>query len=350
MAASNPGLTALRDVAYYFPEPHWYGRDVDWLKGLLLFFDEIAILQPRYMSGRELAADPVLAGPLQERGLLRVLRPETFIDKAMTKSLTKSMTRLVELGVFDDLDRPPNYRELSASRIGWDADIELASDFAELLRSRDLARPPEDGASLPMHPMVRSTILVLLSQLARPAGFRDGMDLQPVTSAQEPIDDIVRTLSLPSMPSAGHVVGVDLEAVGVDLSSVPLDDVLAFREENIGPYRRYARDVREFITRLGPLDPDDRARQFADRRDDLAEQAEALRRLSRKAWRRPIASLMIGAVGAAWATAHGDPVSALIQLGQGVVGAAPTEARPSAYSYVFRVQERLSVDQDTPAS
>jgi hypothetical protein len=146
------------------------------------------------------------------------------------------------------------------------------------------------------------------------------------------------------MPSAGHVVGVDLEAVGVDVSSVPLDDVLAFRQENMRLYKAYARDVRDFITQLGPLSEEDRARQFADRRDDLAEQADALRQLSRKVWRRPLASVMVGAVGAAWATAQGDPISALLQVAQGSVGAGPATDRPGVYAFVFRVQERLSVD------
>jgi hypothetical protein len=53
---------------------------------------------------------------------------------------------------------------------------------------------------------------------------------------------------------------------------------------------------------------------------------------------------MVGAVGAAWATAQGDPISALLQVAQGSVGAGPATDRPGVYAFVFRVQERLSVD------
>jgi hypothetical protein len=51
------------ETAYYYPEPYWPARHSDWAKSLLLFFDDIAILLPRYMRGREDAADPTLAQP-----------------------------------------------------------------------------------------------------------------------------------------------------------------------------------------------------------------------------------------------------------------------------------------------
>ena len=64
---------SVPDLAYYYPAPFWVPGETDKLKNLLLFFDGLAILLPRYMSGRETAADPYLAGPLREMGLLTVL-------------------------------------------------------------------------------------------------------------------------------------------------------------------------------------------------------------------------------------------------------------------------------------
>jgi hypothetical protein len=57
------------------------------LKNLLLFFEGIAILLPRCMSGCEAAVNPVLPAPLRRRGPLRVLEPETFVDQEMMESL-----------------------------------------------------------------------------------------------------------------------------------------------------------------------------------------------------------------------------------------------------------------------
>jgi hypothetical protein len=110
----------ITDFAYYYPEPYWRIGEADAMKNLLLFFDGIAILLPRYMAGRESAADPVLAGPLGEMGLLRILEPETFVDLEVTEALIAAVTELVTGGAFDELERPPDYAYAELSRSRWD--------------------------------------------------------------------------------------------------------------------------------------------------------------------------------------------------------------------------------------
>jgi hypothetical protein len=149
MAETTDAAEAGREVAYYYPEPYWRVGEVDSLKTLLLFFDEIAILLPRYMRGRETAADPVLAGPLHEQGLLRVLEPEVFVDQQMTEELSEVVVELITGGAFDDLETTGYYAELSRSRMGWDADVDLAGMVIEELEARNLARPSQDGVSVP---------------------------------------------------------------------------------------------------------------------------------------------------------------------------------------------------------
>ena len=81
------GFDRLRDIAYYYPAPYWREREGDWIKSLLLFFDEVAILLPDYMRGRHRVADPSLAAPLEDQGLLRILEPTEWIDGDMAKKL-----------------------------------------------------------------------------------------------------------------------------------------------------------------------------------------------------------------------------------------------------------------------
>ncbi len=283
----------MPDLAYYYPAPYWHINEIDRLKSLLLFFDGIAILLPRYMSGRESAADPVLAGPLREMGLLTVLEPETFVDQQVTEALITAVTELITGGAFDGLDHHKQaYHELSRSRMGWGADVELSDMIIEELIARGLARPSEDGVSVPLHPVVRTTFLVLLSQLARAAGRRAGLALHPATSSHRAVEDLVRVLSLPASPSAGHLVTLDLEAVGLDLASVPLDDILEFRG------------------------------------------------------RDPLGTFALGAGGAAWLSAgplH-DPLGGVLALataGAALAGAATGQEPTSAYSYVFTVRHEL---------
>jgi len=200
-----------------------------------------------------------LAGPLWEKGLLQLLEPETFVDQEMTEALTTAVTELATQGAFDNLDHPKyGYAELSRSRMGWDADVELSEMIIEELISRDLARPSEDGVSIPLHPAVRMTFLVLLAQLARDAGRRAGLNLHPATTRFDAVEDLIQVLSMPASPSAGHIVTLDLETVGLNLAAVPLDEILEYREQHGAAYRAYARNIRQQVAELGLLADEER--------------------------------------------------------------------------------------------
>ena len=93
------------DVAYYYPAPYWMLHESDWVKSLLLFFDQIAILLPDYMYGRHEAADPTLTGHMEDRGLLRVLEPREWIDEEMANQLAEIIVGLLTDGAFDNLPK-----------------------------------------------------------------------------------------------------------------------------------------------------------------------------------------------------------------------------------------------------
>ena len=67
------------------------------------------------------------------------------------------------------------------SRLGYYGDSGLAEMLHEELMRKGLARKSDDGVSIPMHPMVRSLVLVLLSQILREPGRARGFDLAPAT-------------------------------------------------------------------------------------------------------------------------------------------------------------------------
>jgi hypothetical protein len=343
----------IPDLAYYYPAPYWGLAEVDRLKSLLLFFDGIAILLPRYMSGRESAADPVLAGPLREMGLLTILEPETFVDQAVTEALITAVTELITNGAFDDLDHPKHaYQELSRSRMGWGADVELSDMITEELVARGLARPSEDGVSVPLHPFVRATFLVLLSQLARDAGRRAGLRLHPATTSYRTVQDLLRVLSLPASPSSGHLVTLDLETVGLDLESVPLDDILDFREHHGKAYRAYARNVRQQVSELGLLEPEEREVTLADRREELRDAAKDLRNATRLRWRNPLGTFALGAAGAVWLGAGPlrDPLGAVLATAAAasvLAGASLGQQPVTTYSYIFQAKRELG-GRDAP--
>lgn len=337
-AVSSPA-TAQPEIAYYYPGPLW--RSGDWVKTLLLFFDGVALLVPEYMRDKPFRNDPVMAEPLQDRGLLHILEPETFIDQASTERLTQILVDLISSGAFDELERSPRFHELSYSRLGGRADEGLAEMILDELKERGLARASEDGVSIPMHPLVRATVLVLLAQILREPGQRRGLALQPVTDRQDVIKGLMTTLKLPQLPSAGRVIALDREQVSLNLASVPLDEVLEFRATHGQQHRAYMRNLRRFVAELAGLDEQARERAFVDRREELADAADDLRRLARTHWRRPLASFGLGLAGAAWSAHQGDFPAALLQLGAGLLGLQGMPDTGSAYSYLFTAQRRL---------
>jgi hypothetical protein len=108
---------------------------------------------------------------------------------------------------------------------------------------------------------------------------------------------LLGALQMAPLPATGHVVTFDLEQVTIDLSPVPLDEVLDFRSQHGTKYRAYARNLRQFVRDFAALDQDGRDQAFSDRRESLADTADQLRRLARTSWRRPLASFGLGIVG-----------------------------------------------------
>jgi hypothetical protein len=239
----------LPELAFYYPDPMWAHGDL--IKNLILFFDGIALLVPRYMKDRQFELDPAMAGGLREAGLLRILEPEDLIGRSETEALATALTDSIASAAFDRLSGTSQFHELSFSRLGYMTDPGLAEMILEELESRGLAKPTEDGLSVPLHPFVRSFVLVLLAQILRPRGRNEGVELSPATDRPEIQSALSEVLGLAPFHSAGHVVSRDLEVVGVDLSSRPLEEILEFKAEHGAEFRTYARDLREFVRSVG---------------------------------------------------------------------------------------------------
>ncbi|MFO1207933.1 MAG: hypothetical protein U1E40_01780 [Amaricoccus sp.] len=334
------GSEALSEVAFYYPGHLW--RESDWVKTLLLFFDGVGLLVPEYKKHEPELLDPVLAEPLRQRGFLHYLVADEIVDREATERMITPILGLVSAGVFDRLSKEGTaFHTISMSRMGFYGHNELAKHLYETLRARGLARPSEDGVSIPLHPQVRYLILVLLSQILRANGAALGYDLCPATDMPRVVDALTELLDVPTNASTGHVVAFDLQTVSVDLAAIPLDEVLAFKALHGGEYRAYARSIRQFSRELGLLPPEDRSKAFADRQSELNDMSSDLKRSARAAWKRP-ATFALGLAGAAWTYVSGDWIGAL--LGGGAIlleeASSPSNER-GAFSYLFRAHEQF---------
>ncbi len=337
--AGSPRL----DVAYCYPAPYWRMGEGGWVKSLLLFFDKVSILLPGYMYGRHHLADPVLAEPLEDRGLLEVLEPTQWIDHDMATKLANVVNGLLASGVFDDLPRDVHFHELSQSRMGYGADVDLAESLVSELRARGLAKPSEDGVSVPLQPTVRTTILVILAQLARATGDKQNLSIHPATNDKRALQDLLDTLAMERMPSRDRLIALDLEPVSFDLDSVPLDDLLQFRAEHRDAHRAYMRDLRGFMSELAEVHPlEEREALLLERRQELADAAHDLQRSTRRALGKNLPSWSLGIAGTAWSATTGDPIGMVLAaagLIPSVLGARGGDSnKVTAYSYLFQVE------------
>ena len=67
------------------------------------------------MYGRHTQADHALSGPLEERGLLRVIEPKDWVDSEVTEKLAEVIVELLTNGAFDQLPQADYFAELSQS-------------------------------------------------------------------------------------------------------------------------------------------------------------------------------------------------------------------------------------------
>lgn len=323
----------IPELAFYYPNPMW--QSTGWVKSLLLFFDGVGVLLPRYMREELLARDPELVPALQARGLLRVLEPEDVVDKGATEQLAAVLVDLITRGALDGLQASQDFHALSYSRLGYWGDSGLAEMLFEELEARGLARPSTDGQSIPMHPMVRALVLVLLAQILHATMTKRGVLLSPVTDRGELVGTLQDLLSVKRAPSEGHVIALDVEAGGIDLSHHPVDEVLDYRAAHGAEYRAYLRAVRTFVAQLSQMPEDLRPRALRDRREELRDLRADLRHRASAAWRKP-SSIALSLLGALWTVKTGDVMGAALAAGAAALGAERDDASMAgAYSYLF---------------
>jgi len=309
---------------------------------MLLFFDGVGVLIPEYKKGEPEHRDPILAGPLREQGLLHYLVADEVIDASTTDQLVDAMERVISTGALEPLmSEQTAFHELSMSRLGYAGNREVAEHLFQQLKARGLARDSEDGASIPMHPMVRYLVLILLAQILRLAGSKMGFDLSPITDRIKIVEALQEILNIPGTASAGHVVAFDLQTVTVDLSSVPLDEVLDFRNQHREEHRRYIRSLRRFARELSLLPAEEQRGAFADRQAELDDYAAEVKRASRTAWRKQ-ATVAIGLAGAAW-TMTNDPVAALFAASGALIPSSrEAGGEYGAFSYLLSAHQRYA--------
>jgi hypothetical protein len=336
---SEAARAETRELAFYYPNPMWHRGD--WIKNLVLFFDGIALLVPSYMKERPEETDPAIVAGLKQHGLLEIIEPEKAVDKSATEKLAMALTDVITSGVLDNLAKENTaFHELSMSRLGYYGDEGLAKMIFEELKKRGLAKDSKDKVSIPMHPKVRSLVLVFLSQILRPYGNAINANLSPATDMTTMVRALSELMAAKSEPSSGHVIEFDLNTVTVDLGSFPIDEVLDFRAQNLDAHKRYMLSVRKFAMELSRMLEDEQKVAFDLRQAELNDLANDLRKRARKTWKKP-STFALTLVGSALSLIT-SPVAAALRIGGAIAGyEKSSDVDTGAYSYLFNARDRF---------
>jgi hypothetical protein len=133
-----------------------------------------------------------------------------------------------------------------------------------------------------------------------------------------------------------YFVSLDVETIGVDLASVPIDEILDFRRQHLGEYRRYAANIKTVHQMLARMPEADRAAVLAERQEEIKEQAAHLAALAPNAW-RTAGGVGIGIAGAAWTMSAGDVLGGILTMASAfTLAGVDSPSQPTAYSYLIQ--------------
>ncbi|KOV13100.1 hypothetical protein ADK60_30785 [Streptomyces sp. XY431] len=318
------------ELAHYYPGWIWDDASVGRMKSLLLYFDGFALLLPEHHFETTVAREARLAGPLYAAGLLHNLEPDSWLDADSALLVQEAAQETRQNAVHEPPHsvRSPRAGEFGGSITGGHfGPVEVrAPRIDELLQTGAVTRRrPDLGPDMvEMPPEARGAALMALALVAQ----RRVLDRRLHLVGDLPASD----------GAAAFTLHRDLEDVGVDLSSVPLDEILDFRREHGDDYKTYARELRAFVRELeGTSHPAERERLLLDRSESLADRASALRR-ARRGWGRPLASLALAGAGAAWTLHQADPVGALVAISGAAAGFARPAKQPTPFTYLLEAR------------
>jgi hypothetical protein len=319
-------LKSATDLGYYFSDWIWDRESSDFMKSMLLFFDGLTLSLP------------------SERGLLVNFAPADVLDEDSAEQLALALNEIIKQIPF-----AMKGRRQGLVSYHWGAGvaaIETIRAFEKTLEDRGLASPGTEFGMYDIDGPARTLILLLFAHTLQNMLRERGLALHLATNSEWLSFEIEGWLSRypghtrHADPMNPFLLRRDLIDVGADLSAVPLDEVLDFREENGQHYRAYARGLRELLALGVQTNPAEQRRLLEERSLEIREQAAALRRVSRNAFGTRAAALLVSLAGAAWTLHTGDSIGAILAGSAAGIQALPVEGQPvTAYSYLMRARE-----------
>jgi hypothetical protein len=287
----------------------------------------------------------VLAQPLTELGLLRNYPPDLWLkspfkeDRPVLDRFLSTQTQLCtcdrrDFGHVDALSTPFSIeRELTQ--------IDRSKkEFRKAVGSlnRSLDRVMRQYGSDPA--LLRALSVNVASRFLQK--YITDVSIQPVIDDDDAASFVASAMG-EGNASRAKIILSDLLYLDLDLSAVPLDEVLDFRRQYAVDYRSYSHDVRQFALELSLLSESDQSSALDDRHIELDYRAKQLRKIGRSEFAHRTLSMGFGFAGAAWTLAHGDAWAAVFAAGAVAAGISKAAPEPvgAAYTYILRAQNSM---------
>jgi hypothetical protein len=329
-------------VGYYAGGWIWPDYQINWVKTLLPFFDKLSLILPPELVPQAVRDDDVIAQPLIDLGVLETRNPTDVLDHRGTTVIVESIRSILKqygrqrggdsLEEFTALvTARESFQDITPSHFGiYDSEVE---DLLRDLQARGLAGPldPETGL-FPLKSGVRAAVIAVCAQTMCLMDRANGLDVVPFRPPEG------RNALQWGSPGLVEILSGDLASVGADLSRLPLDDVLAFRNEHLKAYTKYMRDLRSMVRLVDEAtDQVDRERLLLDRREELRDAADSLRRSTRRDGIKTGLSVGLGLVGAGLSLGTGPVVGAVVAAIAAATGLIPNSRVDSPYTYLFKL-------------
>ncbi|WP_406440596.1 hypothetical protein OHB00_34320 [Streptomyces sp. NBC_00631] len=356
-----------RDFAYYADDWIWPRSRAALMKSTLLFFDGLALSLPQHLADRLIEGSPELAQPLAERGLLVNLEPDRHLQADTAARLATDLYEVMDRFHFALRSSSGSPRAIGNFHWGGARARLQANTLSQLMLARGIAehypsRLGNEERLLLISPAARLLILnaycqALRDELAKQSditlmpvadsvgtmGFYSPGQWDPRGRWRSSLHELRRAAEAltPGVGfAAAEIMTSDLHTLGVDVSAVPLEDIIAFRAEHREELRAYTAGVRTLLEITTDLSHQQYQAEMSARRERLLDEAAALQSSTRRDFGRMGVVTTLSVAAATWTGTQGDLVGALL-AGLSAAAAVSRPTQPvTSYSYVLGFSRR----------
>lgn len=322
----------LRRCAYYYSNRIWTEASIDFVKTSLLFFDGVALSVPGRKLEEIVDTDPCLARPLYDRGLLVNVDPAV----QMNPTIVEGMGRVAARFVIERTFHSPRLISEVGTMAAWRLARKCSHALLEHANEHGLGAFHRGGQLSAFSKRAQAAIQYLYAQLLakRSASPSQALAISPITDASpselRSTISIVRrigldqSLRLPPARARGMFDQISTElAVPLDVSRIPLDEILDFKKEFAPHVRAYMKSLDEYMQVVEGGDVNV-AHAEMERMEELKELRSALQRSNQRSNSRIAVVVTLSFVSAILGTLSHDAAPAIASLLAALAGAQTT--------------------------